>query len=295
MIDFRRISLSDRDWMIRCIRAKKDISCEYAFGNLYGYGRSKDVYAANCAGCLVSKWDYEKVAYYCFPIGSGDIKTALNEVVKLAKTEKKKAQLFGMTAADAEIFKSVFGDEFEVKPNRNAFDYFYNSEDLIDLKGKKYQPKRNHISFFKRNFNWSYETITKENIPECLEMSRLWLQNNHTDSHEDLEYELKIIEAIFESYEELGFVGGLIRVDGKVIAYSMGEELNDETFCVHFEKAFSDIRGAYPMINQQFVENELKSYKYIDREDDVGLENLRKAKLSYHPAFLFEKYEAAIK
>ena len=126
-------------------------------------------------------------------------------------------------------------------------------------------------------------------------MSRQWLENNKTDSHEDLINELKIIEAIFESYEELGFVGGLLRVDGKVIAYTMGEELNDEAFCVHFEKAFPDIRGAYAMINQQFVENELSGYKYIDREDDVGLENLRKAKLSYHPAFLFEKYEAAIK
>ena len=133
MIDFQKIKLSDRQWVNQCISAKKDISCEYSFGNLYGYGHSKDVYVAKCADCLVSKWDYERVAYYCFPIGNGNIKTALKEIVELAKAEKKNAQIFGMTADDAEIFKSVFLDEFEVKPNRNAFDYFYNSEDLISL------------------------------------------------------------------------------------------------------------------------------------------------------------------
>ena len=146
-----------------------------------------------------------------------------------------------------------------------------------------------------RNTNWSYERITRESIPECLEMSRLWLEGALEEYRDDLEAELKIIERVFDNYEELGYVGGLLRADGRVIAYTMGEPASKDMFCVHIEKAFSDIRGAYPMINQQFVKNELSEYKYINREDDTGAENLRKAKLSYYPAILAEKYEAKLK
>ena len=126
-------------------------------------------------------------------------------------------------------------------------------------------------------------------------MSRRWLEESTSEYKEDLEDELKIITRVFENYDSLGFTGGLIRIDGKVVAYTMGEPLSDVMFCVHFEKAFADIRGAYPIINQQFVKNELGRYTYINREDDVGAANLRKAKLSYHPAFMIEKYSVRIK
>ncbi len=294
MVEFHKITLSDKAWMQNCFKAKKEISCEYTFGNIFGYSASENISVALCNGCMLSKWEYGEIVYYSYPIGGGDEVSALKELVAYIKSENKKARIFAMTKEDAELFRSVFADEFEALPNRDAFDYVYNSEDLINLKGKKYQPKRNHISFFKRNNNWTYEKITKDNIADCLKMNEEWLASGDTEHREDLEEESKIIKLVFENFEELSFVGGLIRIDGKAVAFSMGEALDEETFCVHFEKAFSDIRGAYPMINQQFVENELSSFKYINREDDLGIENLRKAKLSYRPAFLFEKYEAQI-
>lgn len=294
MIEFHKVEIDDRKWIKECFAKKKNISCEYSFGNLFGYGRNTDVYVANCGGFLVSKWDYNDIFYYSYPIGNGNIEEVLRQTVSDAENQTKHSRIFGMTAEDALVFKSVFGEKYKVAPNRNAFDYVYLTEDLIDLKGRKYQPKRNHISFFKKNNEWSFEEITQDNIAECIEMNEQWLASNDTDSYESLEKELKMIKAIFDNYEELGFSGGLLRSGGRVVAFTMGEPLNEKTFCVHFEKAFHDIRGAYPMINQQFVSNMLGKYKYINREDDVGLENLRKAKLSYHPAFLFEKYEAEI-
>ena len=123
-------------------------------------------------------------------------------------------------------------------------------------------------------------------------MSKQWLENTESDYKEDLEEELSIIRLFFENFNSLDCVGGLVRIDGKVVAYTFGEKVNDDIFCVHIEKAFSDIRGAYPMINQQFVLNELSDYRFIDREEDLGIENLRKAKLSYYPEILAEKYEA---
>ena len=223
------------------------------------------------------------------------MKKAVEFILDDAKNDGRDFEIFGISPSSAEFISKSFPDVFDISLKRDTFDYIYNSEDLINLSGKKYQPKRNHIAFFIRNTNWSYERITKENIPECLEMSKIWLEGALEEYREDLEAELKIIERVFDNYDDLGYVGGLLRADGRVIAYTMGEPASKDVFCVHIEKAFSDIRGAYPMINQQFVINELSKYKYINREDDTGAENLRKAKLSYYPAILAEKYEAKLK
>ena len=126
-------------------------------------------------------------------------------------------------------------------------------------------------------------------------MSRKWLENYETEDKTDLQSEYRIIRCVFDNYFALGYKGGLIRKDGDVVAFTMGEELDADTFCVHFEKAFAKYRGAYPMINREFCKNELSSYKYIDREDDLGIDNLRKAKLSYYPAIIREEYEAMLK
>ena len=134
--------------------------------------------------------------------------------------------------------------------------------------------------------------MSSENIEDCYNMNVEWIKTSGSLYSEDLENELKIIRRVFENFDELDCKGAVLRIDGKVVAFAMGAQIRSDTFCVHFEKAFSSIRGAYPMINQQFVENELSEYKYIDREDDLGLENLRKAKLSYYPEFLPDKYEA---
>ncbi|MGN0467900.1 MAG: DUF2156 domain-containing protein [Acutalibacteraceae bacterium] len=294
MIDFHKVSISDAQWIKERLSARKDLGCEYCFGNIFSYSKKSDISVADFENCLIYKAEYDNLTSYCYPVGQGDIKNALIEIVNDAKKSKGNSRIFGFSQSDIELIKNTIGENYEIREVRDTFDYVYNSTDLINLKGKKYQPKRNHISFFKKNNNWSYETINKQNIADCLAMSESWLNNNETSPHDDLVKELEVIKCVFENYDALGYVGGLIRVDGVVVAYTMGEPLNDESFCVHFEKAYADIRGAYPIINQQFVENELSGYKYINREDDVGLENLRKAKLSYHPAFLLEKYEVEL-
>ena len=110
-----------------------------------------------------------------------------------------------------------------------------------------------------------------------------------------MDEELDAINISFENYFDLGFVGGLLRANGEVVAFTFGEEMNPEVFCTHIEKAYADVRGAYPMINREFAANALSQYKYINREDDTGSEGLRKAKLSYCPDILLEKYMARVK
>ena len=177
----------------------------------------------------------------------------------------------------------------------DSFDYVYLTENLINLPGKKFHGKRNHIAAFMRENEWSYEPITADNLDECRAMNAEWERRNREKDPEAMDDELDAINISFENYFDLGFVGGLLRANGEVVAFTFGEEMNSEVFCTHIEKAYADVRGAYPMINREFAANALSQYKYINREDDTGSEGLRKAKLSYCPDILLEKYMARVK
>lgn len=293
MLDWHLVTLDD----CAAIRAKLALEprrgCEYGVCNIFSYGAKFPLYVGETNGCFVTRCEAGSYDYYCFPVG-GDKEAAVREVVAAARARGRACELYGMTEAEAALLEAAFPGEFRIEKARDSFDYVYLREDLVSLAGKKYQSKRNHISFFERNFRWSYERITPETIPACVAMSEKWLEESQSEYRSDLEDEFKIIRAAFENYEALRCRGGLLRVDGQVVAFAFGEALTDDMFCVHFEKAFASIRGAYPMINRMLAQEELSAFRYINREDDVGHENLRRAKLSYHPAFFVEKYETRI-
>ncbi len=292
MPEFHSVSLNDKNWIKEIFRKEETLSCEYTFGNMFSYSASFPIDVAEVYGTLVTKCYLGEENAYCFPKGEGDRKKAVEFILEDAKANPAPFSIFGITNENKAFLEKEFPGIFNIVYDRDGMDYIYLSEDLISLKGKKFQPKRNHISFFEKNYVWTYETINSENIKDCVAMSENWLYQSSHDDKEDLEDELKIIRRVAENFDELEYKGGLIRIDGEVIAYTMGEEMTEDTFCVHFEKAYPGIRGAYPIINREFVKNELSGYKYIDREDDVGSENLRKAKLSYQPALMPDKYDA---
>lgn len=293
MLDWHRVSIDDKALIQEKLQGEPRQGCEYGFCNIFSYGAKYPLFVAQTAGCFVTKCEVGNYDAYCFPVG-GDKTAAVKAVVAEARERGRACEIYGMTEADAAILEAAFPGEFQIAKERDSFDYVYSRDDLVSLAGRKYQSKRNHISFFERNFRWSYERITPDNIPACLAMSRQWLEESHPDRRAELEDEYRIIEAAFANYEALGCLGGLLRVDGGVAAFCFGEALTDDMFCVHFEKAFASVRGAYPMINRMFAQEELSAFRYVNREDDLGSENLRKAKLSYHPAFFVEKYETRI-
>lgn len=292
MIDFRNPEISDKLWVKERLSVRDDLTCEYSFSNIFAYTAKMRLEIADVEGFLVTRCFTGDTIGYCYPVGKGDIKHVISLVIEDMRLQTAPCYFFGVGTKEAQELEALYGGMFNIELDRDGFDYIYKSEDLIKLAGKKYQPKRNHISFFRKNYNWSYESMSSDNLEECYNMNVEWLQISGSLYSEELEKELQIIRRVFENFDELDCKGAVLRIDGKVIAFALGAQIRSDTFCVHFEKAFSNIRGAYPMINQQFVENELSDYKYIDREDDLGLENLRKAKLSYYPEFLPEKYEA---
>ena len=178
--------------------------------------------------------------------------------------------------------------------DRDSSDYIYLQEKLSSLSGKKLHAKRNHIHRFEEEYpDWTYESITEENEEECARMAMEWCMQNCMTEEERIEYdkidESRLVVYAIRHREQLGFVGGAIRAAGKIIAITLGEPLTKDTFVVHFEKAYADIQGAYPIINREFVKHEMAEYQYVNREEDMGEEGLRKAKLSYRPEILLEK------
>ena len=228
---------------------------------------------------------------YTFPAGEPtDVKHALDFLREDTKKRSVPFVLYHITQAQFEQLEDWYPGRFEIEFDRDIADYIYESEKLATLSGKKLHAKRNHINKFKATHeNWSYETMSEENLEECFQMALKWRNENNCDEDHEKNAEMCVTLNALRLFKELELTGGILRIDGEIVAFTIGEELSEDTFVVHIEKAFADIQGAYPMINQQFVEHECMKYKYINREEDTGSEGLRKAKLSYRPAFLEEK------
>jgi hypothetical protein len=199
-------------------------------------------------------------------------------------------KLYNVTDENFAQMEAWYPGQFTVEYLRDEADYVYETEKLATLAGKKLHGKRNHINKFKTLYqDWSYEPISEENVEECFQMALEWRNENGCEEDIEKNAEMCVTLNYLRLFKELGMKGGLIRVDGKVVAFCVGEPVCKDTFVVHVEKAFSEVEGAYPMINQQFVQHECMDYLYVNREEDTGAEGLRKAKLSYHPVFLVEK------
>lgn len=291
MIHFRPVTIEDKQWITPIFRQSGRMEAEYTFGNLFIWQKAFHIVSAHIDGCYVSKNIGKRISYG-FPIGNGDKKMILEELRKDAGDQP--FVLHGINKDSIEQLNLLYPNQFNFIPIRDSFDYLYETEKLITLSGKKLHGKRNHLNRFMEN-NWSYEPITGENISLCKEMSDDWYRLYSEQKDDSLEEEKQAVSLAFANFEQLGLAGGLIKVDGKIVAYTMGEPINDKAYNIHIEKAYAEINGAYTAINQQFLKNHCASYLYVNREEDMGQEGLRKAKLSYHPYMLLEKYDAIFK
>ncbi len=228
---------------------------------------------------------------FAYPAGEPQcVKNALEFLTKYSQERGYPLKLYNVTQEKFAQLEAWYPGEFQVEYIRDAADYVYESEKLATLPGKKLHSKRNHINKFKTLYpNWSYESLSEANQEECFQMALKWRNQNGCDEDPEKNAEMCVTLNSLRLYKELGQTGGVLRIDDKIAAFAIGEPISEDTFVVHIEKAFPHIDGAYPMINQQFVLHECMDYKYVNREEDTGAEGLRKAKMSYRPAFMVEK------
>ena len=291
-IEFHEITLDDKAWMDARFQEDDRNACEYTFANNFVWRKVYHVEVAEKYGCAVIRFKEEGVVMYSYPIGAGDRRKVIDELRTICEEEKRPLIMSPLSEADREQMLTWYPEQFLIQGDRNDYDYIYSREKLATLAGKKMHGKRNHIARFQDEDDWCYEELNDSNIEECRNMTYTWIKMRAEKWNEEMELEMSVLHEAFDYRKELGLVGGIIRKAGQIVAFSIGEPLNSDTYVVHFEKAFPDMQGAYPMINQQFVLHACENYTYVNREEDTGDPGLRKAKMSYYPEILLKKYVA---
>lgn len=288
MNQFIPVTLEEKDKLKWYLEKSENQSCDFSLGYNYIWNFEERLSYLIVGETLVFRYLTENTAIYRMAEYNEHFEDILFLILKDWQETGKKLQLSLRRPEAVRFLESKFSQDFFQKEDRNNWDYVYLVSDLCSLSGKKYHGKRNHINKFLKEHTYTYEPITKEVIPECLAMAETWLEKK--PKLPELLLEMKALKKAFSLYEELNFTGALIRTEGQVQAFTLGEPLTKNMFVTHFEKAMDELPGLYPLINQQFAANHLTGYTYVNREEDMGLPGLRKAKQSYYPAFMVKKY-----
>ena len=296
MIDFRPITLEDKSRYDGYLLQMQERGCEYSFANLYLWGRQK---AAFLHDHLVLFSQFNRRSVYPYPVGSGDKKPVLDAIMEDAAQRGIPCRITGLFEEDMRAVEALYPGRFRFHCDRDFFDYVYAIDDLAELKGRKYQRKRNHCNRFREAFPYyTVEPLTKENRQAAEEMVQLWYrQRQEQDPLGDFHMEQVALKKALVHMEELGMEGLLLRDGEQVLAMTMGSRLSKQTFDVHFEKALAEVDGAYGVINfafARYLRDKYPELRFLNREDDLGLEGLRKAKLSYYPHHMVEKCWACL-
>ena len=289
MLDFKKPQIEDRPWVQRLYECSGFRGAEYTFANLYlwsyFYGE-----IAQYRDHLCQRLTFKGMHQYIYPAGCGEKKPVIDRLWRDSHEAGKPFVLRSLTKQTMAQLEEMYPGKFTYEENRNAFDYLYEIDTLCELAGKKYQAKRNHINrFMEANPDWHTQIITDDNVSVCLDLAARWYE-----SHDDSEADSRALHKAFDHRKDLKFEGLILYANDGPVAFSMGNRISYDTFDVNFEKAFAEVQGAYPLVNREFARLIRAAYpdiRYLNREDDMGLENLRRAKESYHP-ILLEKYIA---
>lgn len=199
-------------------------------------------------------------------------------------------RIYGVPTDMLPLYEEALGKRGQSLEMRGSWDYIYRRSDLEHLKGRKYSKKRNHLNYFYRNTEFEYEDIRQEHVPELLEsLDHFRRRKEEEDATSDMiKEEIRTIKKVLPDLEALGFFGGLIRIDGKVRAFTLAHLHTSDMVEAVVEKADANIRGLYQAINREFVASLPPEIEYVNREEDVNIEGLRRAKESYYPCCMFE-------
>ena len=275
-------------------------NAEYTFTNLFMWRDMMNLQWAVEDDVLYFFSMNEKFFSAWQPIGAADkMQDAITKILRTAEENRGDKKFMFV------LVEKIFADElaryphakFDITPERDNFDYVYLAQDLINLSGRKFHGKKNHLNAFRKEYpDARYVSITEEIIPQCREELNNWYEIHRRANPDNsfICYEQAAIHEIFDHFDAFKLKGGAILINDKVVAFTFGERLNSDTAVIHVEKADPNVRGIYAAINQNFVAHEWADMIYINREEDMGIEGLRKAKESYKPVKLIEKFNATL-
>ena len=315
--EYKRISLEDRETVQKYLSMTRQEMSECTFSGLYIWQNSFEIGLSHIDSALLVRTFYPDGRQSCMmPFGATDPVAVVKDMCNILKESKithpaagskemlQKPELYfishpyGKTDTDAEspdLAKGLETAGFQVAQDRDNWDYVYLVKDLTALEGTKYHSKKKAMNKCLSHYRCEFEEMTMKNIEECIDFQTEWCRMMRCSEDPSLVGENLATDIALQEFHKLGFIGGVVRIDGKIQAITLGERLNDSTAVVHFEKANPAIDGLYQVINNWFCANTLKEYEFVNREQDLGKPGLRKAKESYRPHHMVEKYVARMK
>lgn len=310
---FKDIELSDAQWIRELFSVPDYNSEDYNFTFQFLWKNTFRSKVARIGDLVLIQYNMDGRKSYLMPVGRADehqvadiINSMLNENFLLG--DDGRLVFYGVLPSQMDFLERYFGGRFTSEISRMGADYIYDAQALKTLSGKKYQAKRNFANGFRRLYRWRFEPICESNMEECLQMNDEWCRRNGCGQDFWKNNEFCAVRVALNNYKALDLDGGLLRVDGNVVAITIGERTSSDTLLVHIEKALTEYRGAYQAMSQEFlgymdgvlrqrenIPEGTPAFTLVNREDDSGDENLRKAKMEYHPIEIKEKYLVFLK
>ncbi|MDR2472190.1 MAG: phosphatidylglycerol lysyltransferase domain-containing protein [Tannerella sp.] len=292
---FRPIEITDREAITAFTLNSPYQNCDFAFANICSWRFLYESEFAIDDDVLYLRFNINEKGHrhlaYMFPVTQTFRPVLIKNLEADAAAHNFPLLIFGITPE----IQALLNESFTCLHDRAHYDYIYLRTDLATLTGKKYQPKRNHINRFVKLYDYEYLDLNAEMTDECMAVEQKWFaDNDDAADHDDLAHERQAMCYAMKHFNQLGIIGGAIRVDGKIVAFTYGSPVNNNTFAIHVEKADIAYEGVFSLINRDFAARLPEKYVYINREEDLGIPGLRQAKLSYHPTLILEK-NAAIK
>lgn len=291
MLNFKLIEKNDINYFKQFYDYSEAFGCDVNLLNAYLWRNEYNIKFTVFEDTLIKAYfnDDGTVWGYCMPTGK-NVKQALVQILTDAQQRGQKAHIVMLTNAQRAMLESTFPSAFEYVRSPENQDYIYLTKDLVMLAGKKFHAKRNHISKFYRTYtDTRFETIDDSNEQDALQVVRNWCEENgyNPKGYE----ELAVIEEALEMRRDYGLSGAVLYVDNKPVAMTLGSQISEKVYDVNFEKALREYDGVYAVINNEFAKT-LTKYEYINREEDMGIEGLRKSKLSYNPIMILDRFNA---
>ena len=295
MIELTPIGFEHKERCDAAVFAENSPSADFCFGNLFIWQNAFCTRSGFIGQRMISRHCLGGKSAYAFPIGSGDLKEAVLAEEMLAKANNENFVISYVTEEQKAQLEEAFPGKFDFRETPEISDYIYDIEKFCTYSGKALHGKKNHCNRFEAEHDWHFEPLTPHLIPYCAEMYNSWEKAHSDNFNAMMGFEEDVIDKSFIFFDRLGFDGGVLFADGEIMGFTIGEKCSNDTYDVHIEKSRADVNGAYTMVCREFsrmIRSKYPEIRYINREDDMGLESLRKSKESYKPEFMVKKYVA---
>ncbi|MDD6055856.1 MAG: phosphatidylglycerol lysyltransferase domain-containing protein [Helicobacteraceae bacterium] len=299
-MQWKPIDIEDKELITSFFNSKHILVSDLTFTNLYLWHYARHISYIILNDCLVIKTQYPNENPFIFyPIhkenNKDSIKKTILGIMQQCRAKGLQFSIHSLSKSDKQELESLLPDTFDFIYREDRSDYIYSIPELIELKGKKYHKKKTHLNRFYERYPFVFELLDSSNAEELITTYQSWFGQISDNASDGLKNEfIGIIECLKE-FKHLDFIGGILRVNGEIIAFSFGEKLNKDTIVIHIEKANINYQGAYQAINREFLANVWDKFLFVNREEDLGIEGLRKAKKSYQPLYLEEKFDGILK